>query len=977
MRFLQSVQHLPYSLHSPVLQYEENFLHAVKEKQLSFAACEFFNETAPRVWACSDYAATTCIRYPELLLDLLDAGSLEKTFRDGDFQESFERLVSHPISDSFSGEDEAIFAKQLRLFRHQQMIRIAWRDISQLASFSETSQDLTYLADFCLTRGLAQLSQGMYQTFGYPLDEQGQVQQLLIVALGKLGGEDLNFSSDIDLLFIYPAQGETQNGARAISHQVFFTRLAQRLIKLLNDTTSDGFVFRVDMRLRPFGEMGSLVHSYAAIENYYQEQGRDWERYALLKARCISQDMMFKEKVTTLLNRFVYRRYLDYGIIDALRDLKKMMENERRRKRLKHNIKRGAGGIREMEFIIQSLQLVRGGKETRLQTSSFFCAIERLKKKNYLSWDVAKNIRNHYAYLRVLENRLQMLDDRQTQELPKDEEMQIKLGFSMGELNWDAVQNAVWDSMKYVEDYLAHLSQVPTHATQVIESSEDKDNMTSYQNIWFKKIDDAVAERFLTRQGLSNGTDFMACLTQFSERYILTKMSSRARKRLDDLMPMLIGRLAKEPQGSVYLHRVIPILEAISRRSAYLALLLENPNVIDYLIVLCSKSSWLAKEISRYPILLDELLDRRVQGPTTIAALEQELRQLLLLVPEDDLEHQMETLRQFKHSLQLRIANASLVLPQEEQAVSYQLTQVAEVIVAEVMKLAWKSMVASHGYPVSEQNPSGNMQFAVIAYGSFGAYDLSYLSDLDLVFIHNGQMDAMTQGNSAISHQQFYLKIAQKILHLLSTRTLSGTLYELDIRLRPSGSAGLLVSSFSAFAEYQKERAWIWEHQALSKGRFVGGCLEIKTQFSQLREQVLCCQRDKNNLINQIVDMRSKMSQNASPVPSGEFDIKSSPGGLTDLEFMVQYWALLWAEEYPELIANYEVGKIFPLLGRLGIISEKEALDLLGAYKAYKDGIHLAALQEQSTLVEADRFALHCRAVVEMWNSVQEQSYDR
>lgn len=965
MEITKAIHDLPSQLQPVVAQYWVDFQQALEDKQLVLKVDSFFLSTVAKVWACSDFVATTCIHYPEMVQDLLASGGLEKHVSPSDFRQQYDALGSEFC------HDEILFAKQLRLFRNQQMLRIAWRDLSGLSSLHDTSGELSHLADFCLERGLAILSRIMYEKFGYPLDKKGQVQQLLIAALGKLGGSDLNFSSDIDLIFIYPTQGETQNGPRSLTHDVFFTRLAQGLVRLLSECNQDGFVFRVDMRLRPFGEMGPLVHSYCSVENYYQEQGRDWERYALLKARLISQDGAFKKKVETLFKRFVYRRYLDYGIIDALRDLKKMMDNERRRKRLKNNVKRGSGGIREIEFIIQSLQLVRGGKETLLQTNDFYQAIDLLSQSQYLTQVLASQLRDSYTFFRILENRLQMLEDKQTQQLPTSDRQQQQILLSMGYGAWDEFVVVIQEKSQPVENYYTVLGSSPI----AIEGGKDSttgqdDDVSYYQNIWLKKIDASVAQRFLARQGVVNEMEFIHLLEQFSLSYGLTKMSSRARKRLDRLMPVIISKLTSEDNGTICLARMIPILEAISRRSAYLALLLENPGAIDYLVELCSQSSWLAKEISRYPILLDELLDRRIAAVMTFDELEQELRQLLLLVPEDDLEHQMEVLRQFKHSLLLRTANFSLSSAKNNQLVSRQLSDIGAVIVAEVVKLAWKNLVQRHGYPVSEDNPGGQMKFAVLAYGSFGAYDLSYLSDLDLVFLHDAQTDPMTNGRRPLSHQQFYLKLAQKVIHLLSTRTLSGTLYDLDLRLRPSGSAGLLVSSFSAFAEYQMEHAWIWEHQALTKGRFITGDGAIKEQFHQLRKQALCRPREEKDLKNQIIDMRSKMRQNAQKVPGEKFDVKLSPGGLTDIEFMVQYWILRWAKEYPEFIANYEMGKILALIAGSGIVPEPCVRGLLSAHQKYKDLIHQAALQEQPAIFEASEFAEHSDVVMDVWNRV-------
>lgn len=691
-----------------------------------------------------------------------------------DDKELANRAVEAPLSSTEINEldDNAAMAK-LRLYREKYWLKVAFLDLCCANPIADSIAYISALANQLIDSANQWAFAQVAKVSGMPLDDDGNAMHMLVLGMGKLGGGELNYSSDIDLIFSYPRDVATQGGRRSIEAQVFYTKVAQKLIMALNQTTVNGQVFRVDMRLRPFGESGPLVMSFHAMEDYYQEQGREWERYAMLKGRLIGTENRYWNEFYELLRPFVYRRYIDFSVIESLRKMKQMIAQEVRRKRLTNNIKLGAGGIREVEFVVQALQMVRGGREANLQTQSLLVALKELVNNQVMSNKEADLLTQNYLDLRQIEQYLQIFADKQTQTLPDDELNQQRLCYLLNKDDFNQCLSSIEQIM----------SQVHGEFEQVIgfesETSDPCEN--EYISAWEMTDVSLMCEPNL---------DWQAALEDFKARLTKAKVGSRGRDILDKLMPLLLKQLTIAKASSDAFMMICQVLNKIISRTAYLELLYENPGALNQLVALCCHSKWIGEHISRYPILLDELIDPQVlYKPTPLSAYKDEIRQYFLRIEHGDLELQMEALRQFKQTHQLRIAAADATGVLSVMKVSDHLTALAEAIVEQAVNIAWHACVERFGQPVntSEQEKG----FAVIAYGKTGGFEVGYDSDLDLVFVHNHDGSSYTDGDKSIDSRQFYLKLAQRLMHLFNTRTASGILYELDTRLRPEGASRL------------------------------------------------------------------------------------------------------------------------------------------------------------------------------------------
>lgn len=917
------------------------------------------SESLDRVLACSEFISQTCLRQPQQILDLLQSGDLFESY-------SAEQMTQALSEILLSVGDENGLHQQLRLFRRREMVRIAWRDIADWAPLDETLYDLSHLADACVDLSLEKLYQWQCSEMGIPCDELGNPQQLVVVGMGKLGAHELNYSSDIDLIYTFPEPGETRDGPRVVANEQFFARLAQRLTQAINNQTVDGFVFRVDLRLRPFGDSGPPVMSFAGMENYYTSHGREWERYAMVKARVIAGDKSSGEELMAMLRPFVYRRYLDYGAFENLREMKEMITQEVRRKGMENNVKLGPGGIREVEFIGQAFQLIRGGQDKDLQERRIRQVLALLQARDLLPAYVVEELDRCYVFLRDAEHRLQQWRDEQTQMLPTDEEGQIRLAYAMGFESWHSFRSELTGVMSRVHGHFMQVFTAP-------QAEEQDDSTNELLALWQGLQDQDESIKILMKLGFPAAEDALRQVASLRNSRVYSQLSKNGKSRIDRLMPLLISAIGISEQSMQTLARILALLEKIARRTAYLSLLVENPMALSQLVHLCSASPWITQQLSQFPMLLDELLDpRTLYVPPSRDELEAELRRRMSKVDAEDLETQMEVLRHFHHANMLRVAAADVVDAIPLMVVSDHLTDLAEVVLGEVLDLAWWHLVSRHGRPICSSDGTVCEQgFAIVAYGKLGGLELGYGSDLDIIFLHGSESeDQLTSGDKPIPNAVFFARLAQRIIHMLTALTPSGQLYEADTRLRPSGASGLMVSSLAAFEQYQLEKAWTWEHQALVRARVVAGDMLIASAFEQIRRKVLCLPREEETLKHEVSEMREKMRASLGSKNTAEFDIKQDRGGIADIEFVTQYGVLAWAQKHPKLVTYTDNMRVLDSLEDEGLLSTEDVSELQQAYKSYRQLVHRMKLQEQKPSVSESTFATERENVSGIWQSI-------
>ncbi|MCK8516985.1 bifunctional [glutamate--ammonia ligase]-adenylyl-L-tyrosine phosphorylase/[glutamate--ammonia-ligase] adenylyltransferase [Methylonatrum kenyense] len=918
---------------------------------------ELLRQSLPAVWACSPFVARSCLRDHTLLEGLVASGDLETAYEPDTLHDAL-------LTQTRDIEDEQALDRELRRIRNREMVRIAWRDLAGWVSLDETLHDLSRLAEACIDAAVAWHEKPLQQRFGVPRGPNGEESRFYVVGMGKLGGEELNYSSDIDLIFGYSQPGHT-DGEKSRDNTQYFMKLGQKVINSLNAQTVDGFVFRVDMRLRPYGDSGPLVMTTDQIEAYYESQGREWERYAMVKARVVGGDRAAGEELMDALVPFVFRRYLDFGALESLREMKAMIAKEVERKGLESNIKLGAGGIREVEFIAQAFQIIRGGREKELQQRRLMPVLESLAESGGLPGFVIRGLMEGYEFLRRSENRLQAIKDEQTHELPDKPIHRMRLAFGMGYENWE----------DYTADLDVHRRHVREHFDQVFASPQVEDEPVPHEilevgDIWARDLDQDKACELLTDNGFENATDAFKRVNTFREGSHCRSLTDTGHQRLDRLMPLLLGAVAHTKNPDATLARLIDLLEAIVRRTVYVSLLAERPMALSQLVKLCSASPWIARLITRLPVLLGELLDpRKLYAPLERKALEQQLRERLDEEDPDDLEQQMEVLRQFKQVNTLRLAAADVSGVTRLMVVSDLLTDIAEVVLREVVDIAWHHLEKRHGRPSCKvDGETVRPGFAVIAYGKLGGLELGYGSDLDLVFLHDSRGEQqMTDGDRAVDNNVFFVRLAQRIIHILGATTAGGVLYEVDTRLRPSGRAGLLATSLSAYEEYQQDKAWTWEHQALVRARFVAGDAALQEAFDRIRREILCRERDLETLRGDVHDMRERMRGEKGNRDADLFDLKQDRGGVADIEFMVQYGVLSKASANPTLLRYTDNVRLIGELAAAGFFSRSEASTLADAYRAYRARIHRATLQEGQARIPATELAELRDGVSAVW----------
>jgi glutamate-ammonia-ligase adenylyltransferase len=950
-QFLTQLEQLPDSLQAGVMPVWEDIADSLPEPDP--AQPDWLGEL-PGVIACSDFITGLLRRDTGYLTGLLDSGEL---FSPLDCNGMRDRLATALAAT----DDENRIMAILRQERNSAMLQIAFRDLSGWADLDEVLSSLSQCADVLLDTALTRCAELLAPRYGMPIGEEtGEPVRLVTFGMGKLGGGELNFSSDVDLIFCFSEHGET-DGSRQVSNSEFFIRQARMFIKLIGNTTADGFVYRVDTRLRPNGDSGPLVLSFAAMDAYYQTHGRDWERYAWIKARIVAGDQDSGKVMLETLRPFVYRKYFDFAALESIRDMKEMIERELSRKQeVWRNIKLGPGGIREVEFIAQAHQLIRGGRTPSLQQRSLLTALAVLEDLSLISAAEHLSLVAAYDFLRRTENRLQIRADRQTQTLPESDHEQHCLAYSMGAAGWD----------EFLVQLQHHMGQVHAQFRDLfMETARPDEDATTrtLSHLWQGELDTEESMRTLEVSGYSECESLLGHIHALRQGPVYRSLSTAARGRLDRLMPVLLHETSRADQPATTMARLIDFLTAISRRSVYLSLLLDNRAVRQQLIRFTSASEWMANGLTRYPILLDELLTGYDDDSFSLALLEKALRFRLGSVSDDDLEEQMTQLREFRHARVMGVASLSIGNKLPAADTGRALSNIAETCARGATAISTHAITRNHGTPAGVDPEK--VPFCVIGYGKLGGRELGYGSDLDLVFLSdNIDETTRTDGPRPIYSSQFFARIGQRFVHVMTTRTSAGRLYEVDMRLRPNGNSGPLVATLNAFERYQQNKAWTWEHQALVRARCVAGDADVAERFRLIRQDILTRRRDEESLRNDVISMRTKMRDAANLSSASGFNLKQGTGGIVDIEFMVQYSVLRWACEHPGLTEHTGTIALLDELQALNLLNSGDHGTLVLAYDTWMQCSHERTLAEKEPVIANDEHSALREEVAAIWD---------
>lgn len=945
-----------------------------EQRQALVARDEGLVVSAEHVVACSDFVRDALARDATLLDDLLDRGALRTTLA--------QQLClpdGGAWSESFSESDAQ---RWLRRWRRREMVRIAWRDLARLATLEQTLEDLTLLADRAVGFAHSLAWRQTTERYGTPRMPDGAPMPLVVLGMGKLGGRELNYSSDIDLVFLFPDYGETDH-ASPVSHDEFFLRLGQTLIRLLAAPTVDGIVFRVDMRLRPFGDSGALACGFSALEDYLAQHGRDWERYAYVKARALLGGEAFEQLYRDVLRPFVYRRYLDFGVFESLREMKQLIEKQVARREMADHVKLGPGGIREIEFIVQAFQLIRGGQDRRLQTPRIFEALPLLAGGRLLTQTAVLELKAAYRYLRTLENRIQMLRDEQTHQLPTEPRQREQLVRAMRVADWDALVADLDRHRETVQRHFRALVFGPQGARDAEDGTALRASGTALATtpaetglgalpLWDETLDVRALAQLLGDAAVGEADEVAQLLADFRGSGLVRRLDTAALSRLQRLLPALLAELRPDDDHLGLLRRILRVLEAIGARSAYFALLNENPQARRRFVDACRAGEFLAQQIAAHPLLLDELLDeRQLAAPPSRTELAADIVDRLERVGPDDPERAVEALNQFKRAAVFRVAIADLYGHLPLMRVSDRLTDIAELIVEHALQLGWQQMTSQFGAPTCiEQGNPREVRICAVGYGKLGGIELGYASDLDLVFLHDSRGESQqTAGERPIDNQVFFVRLAQRILHILTVHSAAGRLYEVDVRLRPSGKGGMLITGIDAFADYQRTEAWTWEHQALLHARSVAGSPALRQEFERLRLELVQHAVKRATLRDEVRAMRERMRRELSKARAGQWDMKQDPGGIADIEFLAQYWALRWAAEYPPVAMFSDTIRQLESVASADLVPQSTVDVLTAAYRAYRERGHHRSLRDETPVIAAEAFQAERAAVTAIWDA--------
>jgi len=884
---------LPEALHPDAL----NAWDAIADADA--AACETLagyegREQVARVLALSEFIARWCAGNPKALVAMIKAGDLERVLTPADIVDRVAAAVADCV-------DEDALMTALRRLRIQEWVRVAWRDLVGVADVAEVTTTLSAFADACTDAALRKSAEFT------DLDAGG----FFVLGMGKLGGGELNFSSDIDIMFAVEGENEPSRAQ---------LRLAQRLTRVLGETTADGFVFRVDTRLRPHGKAGPIIFSTDAMEHYYQTHGRDWERYALTKARPVAGDLAAGARFLENIRPFVYRKYLDFGAFEAIRSMHGMISNELKKKGTDTDVKRGRGGIRQIEFIAQSQQLLRGGRDVMLQSPRLIEALSAMCELGELRESTRQQLYADYCFLRQVEHRLQIFADEQTHTLPDEPHAHLRLAVGMG---FDDV--AAFDN---------HLEKLRDRVDSEFRSTFRIDDDTVDSESWRFDDDADDTEQRLRDAGYDDPVEAARVSRLFYNGGLVQSLSSEGRLRLDTLMPLLIAECARTERPTHCLAEVVRLLEQIGRRPTYFSALIEYPIALEQVVSLCDASPWLAQWLGANPLLVEELLAPIEHDETDPEKMHADLKQTLASVGADDIEAVMLRLREFRHSRVFSVAARALRVTRSPLETASDLTHIAEVVIDHVQTRAI-DLSRSRLPDRVVKTP----RLAVVGYGKLGSSDMGYTSDIDIVFIYDDDGEYSDELAAA------YARIAQRMISLLTTRLANGLLYEVDVRLRPSGSKGLLVTSLEAFAKYQRDDAWTFEHQALVRARPISGDRAVRARFNKIRQSILCVERDPKALATDVVNMRERMIEANDQSEDGRLDLKLDP----DLTDETQTVALI------------------DRLGKTGLLEPAETDDLKRIFEFYLGEINRLRMMELEAIATSPAIERDAARVTTIW----------
>ncbi|OTG83207.1 bifunctional glutamine synthetase adenylyltransferase/deadenyltransferase [Acinetobacter sp. ANC 4558] len=888
-------------------------------------------------------------QYAEQILEkhksLLEEDYAKDQFSNTLNKKSLSNIIEYELCNI---QNEAEWMQIIRILRARLMFRWIWQDANQLTNVIQLTQELSDFADLAVIAAKNFALTPLITKYGEPLSYAGKAQDLIVIAMGKHGAQELNLSSDIDLIFAFDEQGET-NGRKCIDVQQFCILWGQKLIYLLDHITSDGFVFRVDMRLRPWGDGSALAISHVALEKYLSQHGREWERYAWIKARAVTGGKEGQE-LLHMTRPFVFRKYVDYTAFEAMREMKTMIEREVLRRNIEDDIKLGSGGIREVEFIVQVFQLIYGGAKLELQDRKCLVSLHHLGEAELLDQAAVIELEDAYLFLRRVEHAIQALNDQQTQSLPTEPDLRQRMVDTLGYGSWDEFLSVLNEKRKKVTYQFEHLIK-----------EKDIDPLVDSFTQLEKKLDEVLDD---------NAKNL---IHEFWHGHALKKLPAKAVQRLKMFWPHLIEAILQSNKPQIALMRLMPLVESVMRRTVYLVMLIESKGALQRLVKMATVSPWICEELTHYPVLLDEFLSMDFELPKR-QDLEDSLRQQLLRIEIDQVEDQLRVLRLFKKSNVLTVAASDVLAESSLMKVSDALTDIAEVSVQATLNLAYQITAKKHGYPLDmegQQCSLDHLAFAVIGYGKVGGIELGYGSDLDLVFIHYMDEQADTNGQKQISGFEFAMRVAQKFISLMTTQTLDGRVYEVDTRLRPSGEAGLLVTSLKAFEQYQLKSAWMWEHQALVRARTIAGQKSLCEKFEALRCKILTMPRQEALVKEEVLKMRQKMKDHLGSSKEqkkeGIFHLKQDAGGIVDIEFMAQYMVLAWSGSNSDLAHYSDNVRILEDAAKANCLSSSDATALIQAYLTERAESHRLALANQSMQVSASDWHDTRVVVCKLW----------